>query len=148
EKSSDCSSPDYDAWLQKDQMVMSLILNSMESHLAEILSYSESSLDPWEVVRDMYGNRNNSAKIFQIQQDIANIHQDDKPFVSLLGSLKSLCNELEIYRPLTIDPVILRKRIEVDWDFRSHILMNAELPSLKSVCNYSKGRNSSKSYVS
>ncbi|EYU21161.1 hypothetical protein MIMGU_mgv1a020438mg, partial [Erythranthe guttata] len=90
--------------------------------------------DPWEEVRDMYRNRNNSAKIFQIQQDIANIHQDDKPCV-------------KIYRPLTIDPVILRKRIEDDRvfqllaslilnfeDFRSHILMNAELPSLKSVC--------------
>lgn len=62
---------------------MSLILNSMERNLAEIFSYSESSLDVWEAVRDMYENQNNSARVFQIQQNIANLCQDGKSFVSL-----------------------------------------------------------------
>lgn len=95
----------------------------------------------------MYGNQNNSARIFQIQRDIANLQQEGKSFVSILGKLKGLWNELEVYRPHTVDPAILRKRTEEDRifqllasldsnyeDFRSHILMNAELPSLKSVC--------------
>lgn len=64
-------------------MDMSLILNSMERNLAEIFSYSESSLDVWEAVRDMYENQNNSARVFQIQQNIANLCQDGKSFVSL-----------------------------------------------------------------
>jgi hypothetical protein len=33
----------------------------MERNLAEIFSYSESSLDLWNAIRDMYGNQNNAA---------------------------------------------------------------------------------------
>ncbi|XP_073017997.1 uncharacterized protein [Primulina eburnea] len=84
-KSPESSSPEYEAWLSKDQQVMSWILNSMERDLAEIFSYSESALDLWNAVRDMYGNQNNSARIFQIHREIANLHQDGNPFVSLLG---------------------------------------------------------------
>jgi len=63
-----------------------------------------------------------------------------------LGNLKSLWNELEIYRPHTCDVVILRRRTEEDKifqllaslssdfeDLRSHILINPKQPSLKSV---------------
>lgn len=38
-------SPGSNIWLSKDQMVISWILNSMECSLAEIFSYSETSLD-------------------------------------------------------------------------------------------------------
>lgn len=141
------TSPTYEAWLSKDQMVMSWILNSMERNIAEIFSYSESSSDLWEAVKDMYGNQNNSARVFQIQLDIANLRQHGKPFVNLLGKLKGLWNELEVYRPHSVDPAILRKRNDEDLvfqllaslgsdfeDLKRHILMNTELPSLKSVC--------------
>ncbi|GKA44011.1 ty3-gypsy retrotransposon protein [Tanacetum coccineum] len=63
--------------------------------------YSESSKDLWEAVQDMYGNQNNSARIFQIQLDIANLRQDGNSFVNLLGKLKGLWNELEVYRQFT-----------------------------------------------
>lgn len=146
-KSPESSSPEYAAWLSKDQQVMSWILNSMEHDLAAIFSYSESSLDLWNAVRDMYGNQNNSARIFQIHREIASLQQNGKPFVNLLGSLKSLWSELEIYRPPTTDTAILQKRTEEDRifqllaslnpdfeDLRSHILMNTDLPSFKNIC--------------
>nr|GEV19962.1 hypothetical protein [Tanacetum cinerariifolium] len=111
------TSPEYEAWLSKDQMVMSWILNSMERNIAEIFSYSESSKDLYEVVQDMY------------------------------GKLKGLWNEPDVYRPHSVDPKILRKRHEDDQVFqllvslvpdfeelKRHILLNAELPTLKSVC--------------
>jgi len=139
--------PEYESWLSKDQLVMSWILNSMERNLAEIFSFSESSSDLWEAIHDMYGNQNNSARIFQIHREVASLHQEDKPFVQLLGSFKNLWNELEMYRPHTTDATILRKRTEEDKifqllaslspdfeDLRSHILMNPELPTFKSVC--------------
>jgi hypothetical protein len=47
-------------WLSKDQLVMSWILNSMKRNLVEIFSYSESTYDLWNVIRDMYGNQNNA----------------------------------------------------------------------------------------
>ncbi|KAI4353406.1 hypothetical protein L6164_002359 [Bauhinia variegata] len=139
------SSPDYPSWLYKDQLVRSWILNSMDRHLAEIFRYSDSAAQLWVAVRDMYGQQNNYARIFELQRDIVKLQQSGKPFVQLLGSLKKMWNELEVYRPHTVDASILRKRVEEDKifqllaslgsdyeDFRSHILKSPELPSLSS----------------
>ncbi|KAB2596468.1 hypothetical protein D8674_031918 [Pyrus ussuriensis x Pyrus communis] len=95
----------------------------------------------------MYGSQNNAAWVFQLKKDISDLQQDGKPFVQLLGSMKSMWNELEIYRPHTIDAALLRKRAEEDKifqllssldstyeDLRCHILMNTELPFFTSVC--------------
>ena len=114
--------------------------------MAEIFSYSESVHDLWNAIRNMYGNQNSAAWIFQIHHEITNLHLDNRPFVQLLGNLKSLWNELEIYHLHTYDVVVLRRRTEEDKifqllaslssdfeDLRSHILMNPELPSLQSV---------------
>jgi len=93
----------------------------------------------------MYGNQNNVARIFQIHHEIANLHQDDRPFVQLLGNLKSLWNELEMYCPYTINVDVLQKKNRKYQNFQllaspnpnfkdiqSNILM--KLPSLKFVC--------------
>ena len=99
-KSPDVDSPEYEAWLFKDQLVMSWILNLMDHNLAKVFSYLESYLDLWNVVHDMYDNQNNSARIFQIHRDIANLHQDGKPFVQLLVSLKGPWKELRCIIPI------------------------------------------------
>ena len=118
------------------------LLNSMERKLAELFSYSESSLTLWTTVKEMYGNQNNSARIFQLKKDISNLQQEGKTFVQRLGSFTSMWNELDVYRPHTTNPTVLLKKTEEDKKFqllaslsleyenlRSHILMNYELPS-------------------
>ncbi|XP_038707186.1 uncharacterized protein LOC120002485 [Tripterygium wilfordii] len=139
---------EYETWLATDQMVRSWLLNSMEIHLAEIFSYADSAADMWEAIKEMYGNQNNAARVFQLQRDIACLHQEGKSFVQFLGNLKSMWNELAVYRPHTTDSATLLKRAEEDKifqllanlapeyeDLRSRILMNHELPSLASVCS-------------
>ncbi|PRQ36655.1 putative transcription factor interactor and regulator CCHC(Zn) family [Rosa chinensis] len=140
-------SPTFDSWLCKDQLVMSWLINSMESRIAEIFSFSESSMHLWNHVKEMYGNQNNAARVFQLKRDIADLQQEGKPFVQHLGSLTSMWNELDVYRPHTIEASVLLKRAEEDKifqllaslsseyeDLRSHILMNTELPSFNIVC--------------
>nr|XP_028963333.1 uncharacterized protein LOC114826719 [Malus domestica] len=91
---------------------MSLLLNTMEKHVAEIFSYYNSSCELWKALQDMYGNQNNYARVFQLKKDIASAQQEGKAFVQqLLGSLNS---EYE--------------------DLRSHILMSQELPTFNNVC--------------
>jgi hypothetical protein len=80
--SPEVNDPKYEAWLSKDQLVMSWILNSIERNLAKIFSFSESSLDLWDAIRDIYGNQNNSVRIFQIHREVANLQQEGKPFCS------------------------------------------------------------------
>lgn len=57
-------STNYEAWLCKDQLVMSWLLNLMERKIAEISSYLDSSQHLWKQVKEMYGNQNNAAQIF------------------------------------------------------------------------------------
>ena len=97
---------EYEVWLFKNQLVMSWILNSNKRNLVEIFSYSEFLLDLWNVIRNMYGNQNNSGWIFQIHHEITSLHQDERPFVQLLDSLKSLWNKLEMYHPHIVDVVV------------------------------------------
>ncbi|CAB4303479.1 unnamed protein product [Prunus armeniaca] len=120
----DVSSPNYESWLCKDQLVMSWLLNSMEQKVAEIFSFYKSSFHLWEAIKEMYGNQNNSTCVFQLKKDIASLQQEGKPFIQLLGSMKSMWNELELLESLS-------SKYE---DLRSHILMNLDLPSFANVC--------------
>ncbi|XP_021808903.1 uncharacterized protein LOC110752531 [Prunus avium] len=139
--------PKYEDWFCKDQLVMSWLLNSMEPQVAEIFSFSDSAQHLWTAVKEMYGNQNNAARIFQLKKDIAGVNQDGKSFIEHLGKLKGMWNELDLYRPHTIDSATLLKRAEEDKifqllasldpnyeDLRSHILMSAEMPSFNTVC--------------
>ena len=143
----DVQSSQYKSWFANDQMVQSWLLNTMEQHIAEIFSYSDSAADLWDAVKEMYGNQNNAARVFQLKKDISCLHQEGKSFVQYLGNMKSMWNELAIYRPHTTDTTILLKRAEEDKifqllanlsseyeDLRSRILMNSELPSFANVC--------------
>ncbi|XP_068331705.1 uncharacterized protein [Pyrus communis] len=116
--------------------------------MAEIFSYSVSSHQLWNSVRDMYGDLNNVARVFQLKKDLTELQQGNLSFVQHLGNLKAKWNELDLYRPHTTDTTILLKRVEADKvfqllvsigpyyeDLRSHLLMTPELPTLQMVCN-------------
>ena len=143
----EASSSDYEAWLCKDQLVMSWLLNSMERKIAEIFSYSEYSFLLCATVKEMYGNPNNSARVFQLKRDISCIQQEGKSFTQHLGSLKGMWNELDVYMPHTTDFTVLLKRADEDKifqllsrlsskyeDLRSQILMNPEFPTFTRIC--------------
>ncbi|XP_038692043.1 uncharacterized protein LOC119990224 isoform X1 [Tripterygium wilfordii] len=72
----DVNSSQYKSWIAQDKMVQTWLLNSMELHVAEIFSYYESSADLWDAVKEMYGNQNNAARVFQLKRDIACLQQE------------------------------------------------------------------------
>ena len=131
----------------KDQLVMSWLLNSMERKIAKIFSYVESFKHLWKNLKEMYGNQNNSACVFQLKREISGLQQEIQSFVQHLGKLTTMWNELNVYRPHTIDVAVLMKRAEEDKifqllaslssefeDLQSHILMNPDLPSFSNIC--------------
>ncbi|KAM1774743.1 hypothetical protein ACFX12_044079 [Malus domestica] len=112
------SSTSYGAWHANDQLVMSWILNSMEPKLSELFSYSESSHILWESIKEMYGSQNNAARIFQLKKDLTGLRQGDQSFVQHLGSMKSMWNELDMYRSDITDSTALFKRVDEDKVFQ------------------------------
>ncbi|XP_070672123.1 uncharacterized protein [Malus domestica] len=130
-KPPESTSPTYDAWHATDQLVMSWLLNSMEPKLYELFSYSESSLLLWESIKDMYGSQNNSVRIFQLKKSVASLKQGDHSFVQHLGSMKSMWNELNMYRPHTTDSVVLLKRADEDKVFQLLASLGTEYEDLR-----------------
>ncbi|GJT90507.1 hypothetical protein Tco_1079352 [Tanacetum coccineum] len=126
----------------------------MSSSKIAIYRYRERALSArsWRARSSLSSLSSRSLSLLEQRRErvclnIANLRQDGNSFVSLLGKLKGLWNELEVYRPHSVDPTILRKRHEDDQVFqllaslgldfeelKRHILLNAELPTLKSVC--------------
>ncbi|KAM2667020.1 hypothetical protein EV2_018767 [Malus domestica] len=80
--------------------------------------YAESSLTLWKDLKEMYGNQNNVARVFQLKNDIATLQQEGNSFVQHLGKLTTMWNELNVYRPHTIDAAVLTKRAEEDKIFQ------------------------------
>ncbi|ONI17066.1 hypothetical protein PRUPE_3G136000 [Prunus persica] len=106
--------PKYEDWFCKDQLVMSWLLNSMEPEVAEIFSFSNFAQHLWTAAKEMYGNKNIAAMIFQLKKDIAGVYQDGKSFIEYMRKLKGMWNELDLYRPHTTNLVNLLKRAEED----------------------------------
>lgn len=50
----------------------------MERKIAEIFSYVESSMHLWKSLKEMYGNENNDARVFQLKKDIIGLQQEGK----------------------------------------------------------------------
>ena len=67
------SSEEYEAWNAQDQMVRAWILNSMEPKLQQIFQYSDSALSMWSAIKNLYGDLNNAARVFQIKRDLAEL---------------------------------------------------------------------------
>ncbi|XP_070679367.1 uncharacterized protein [Malus domestica] len=147
-KPPESTSLSFDAWHSNDQLVMSWILNLMEPKLSKLFSYSGISHILWEDVKEMYGSQNNVARVFELKKSLAGLKQGDQSFIQHLGSMKSMWNELDLYRPHTTESAVLLKRADEDKVFQllassraeyedllSHLLMTPELPSFISVCH-------------
>ncbi|CAL9001094.1 unnamed protein product, partial [Prunus brigantina] len=74
------------------------LLNFMDPKLSEIFSFSESSLSLWKAVKDMYGNRNNAARVFQLKRNLASFQQDLRSHILMnpeLPSFASVCATIQ-----------------------------------------------------
>nr|CAD1826176.1 unnamed protein product [Ananas comosus var. bracteatus] len=137
----------YDEWKSNNDLVMSWLFNSMESHVRDGLLFLKTAHEVWKTLSDIYSEKNNIARAYQLKQEIAHFRKGDKTFNEYLGTLRGMWQELSYYVPISTDPQVIRKRIEQDQIFemlagldsdyeaiRSQILMQSELPSLNDVC--------------
>ncbi|KAI9169963.1 hypothetical protein LWI28_020223 [Acer negundo] len=144
----DVADSEYEDWMASDQLVRSWLLNSMEPHVAEIFTFSDSTKALWDLLTEFYGSQDNAARIFELKREIAAVEQEDKTYSEHLGFLKKMWDELNIYHPYTTDEKIILQRVEEDKIFsllnglkpdfenlRSNVLMGSQLPSFSNVCN-------------
>lgn len=101
----------------------------------------------WDAVSEIYGEKENIARIFKLQVNINKVTKGDKPFYIYLNNLKFLWDELHQYHPLTADLEMIKKIEEDDEIFKLQvglgkdyenihdtILMMQPIPMFNSVC--------------
>ncbi|KAG7572467.1 Ribonuclease H-like superfamily [Arabidopsis suecica] len=105
---------DEDKWFQEDQMVLSVLQNSLEASILEGYSYCETPKDLWETLQNVFGNQSNLSRVFEIKKAINELTQGDMEFTQRFGKFRSLWAELEMLRPNTLDPAVINERREQD----------------------------------
>ncbi|KAL1226328.1 hypothetical protein V5N11_003572 [Cardamine amara subsp. amara] len=135
-------------WLQKDQIVLSIIHSSLSDSIFESYSYCETAQELWETLKKVYGDITNLSRVFEVKKELSNLTQEDQDFTKHFGKYRSLLAELDMLRPSTKDLKIIEERREQDRvfgllqslhpkfnDLIKHILREEKLPSLENVCS-------------
>ncbi|KAJ3709290.1 hypothetical protein LUZ61_012995 [Rhynchospora tenuis] len=136
-------------WVANDLCVMSWIFNSMEPKIYNIFAYSNTAKELWDSLFEMYGNTNNSSRVFEIQRSISALRQEPgQTLLEHLSNHKQQWEELRQFRPVadTVQEYIRREQqdqilsllgsLSSEFDeTRRDILLRPELPSLTTVCS-------------
>lgn len=131
-------------------MIMSWMLNSMKPDVSEGLYELNTAKKVWDTVYDLYADKNNMTRIYEVKQLIANHRQGEKSTSSYYTKLRSYWQELSYLRNIEFycqkDAEEYKKRVEMDqvFDFlvglnsnfepvRVQILNETVLPSLSAA---------------
>jgi hypothetical protein len=89
--------------------------NTMDPKVYEVFTYANIAKELWNSLYEMYGNINNSFRVFEIQQNLSSLKQEsNQPFIEYLGKLKKGWDELRQYRPVSVIASDYVKREEQD----------------------------------
>jgi hypothetical protein len=89
------------AWTRCNDMVVSWILHVVSSDIKSSIIYITSSKIMWEDLKDRYSQRN-GPRIFQLQKSIVATFQENSNVSQYFTQLKTLWEELNNYRPMSI----------------------------------------------
>ena len=130
------TSPKFELWFSQDQLVRSWLINSMEPKLHKIFQYVDYALSMWNSVKELNGHLNDSARVFQIRKDLAELKQGSLTFVEHLGNFKAKWNELDLYRLQSTELKVILKRAEEGKIFELLCSLGPEYEDLKSLNPY------------
>ena len=88
------TSPKYEQWIRCDNMVVSWLLNSIVPELSEAFLYAGSAKELWSELAERFG-QSNGPLLYQIQKEIAELHQGNDSIAVYYTKLKRLWDELD-----------------------------------------------------
>jgi hypothetical protein len=95
--------PDSDplsfSWCRCNNMVLSWLINSVSKEIAAIIIYIDSATDMWTDLQDRFSQLN-GLRIFQIQQNMSSLSQNNDSVSTYFTALKGLWDELDNHQPL------------------------------------------------
>ncbi|KAF3781891.1 hypothetical protein EJ110_NYTH35326 [Nymphaea thermarum] len=89
----------YAVWDEDNYIVMSWIMNSVESHIAPTIAYYTKAKDMWSFLRKTYSHATNVIKILQLEEELCNIRQGDQDLSQYFATLTAAYERLKALRP-------------------------------------------------
>ncbi|KAF3785551.1 hypothetical protein EJ110_NYTH27505 [Nymphaea thermarum] len=89
----------YAAWDEDNYIVMSWIMNSVESNIAPTIAYYTKAKDMWSFLRKTYSHATNVIKILQLEEELCNIRQGDQDLSQYFATLTVPYERLKALRP-------------------------------------------------
>ncbi|XP_048494427.1 uncharacterized protein LOC125494725 [Beta vulgaris subsp. vulgaris] len=88
---------DFHKWKRADFVVVSWILSSMSSELADDFGYIDSAVELWKELNERFG-QSNGPLIYQLKKEIDNLQQENMTTITYYGKLKKLWDEMKCIR--------------------------------------------------
>ena len=82
-------SPDHNQWIHCDNMVVSWLLNSMVTDLAEAFLYVNSAVQLWAELTDRFG-QSNGPLLYQLEKEISELYQGNDTVAVYYAKMKRL----------------------------------------------------------
>ncbi|KAL5832253.1 hypothetical protein ACOSQ4_017607 [Xanthoceras sorbifolium] len=98
-KPSDKKDSNYIPWVRCNDMLLSWLLNSLSKDIATSVIYMGSIQEVWNDLKDRF-SQTNAPRIFQIQQAISSLTQDNLPVGTYFTKLKGYWDEISTYQPI------------------------------------------------
>ncbi|XP_016470676.2 uncharacterized protein LOC107792926 [Nicotiana tabacum] len=87
------TSPDFEAWIRCNDMVVAWILNGLDKKIRETVMYTKSAEKLWKEIERRFGQAS-GIKIYQIRKEISSISQGSSCIASYFNRIKKLWDEL------------------------------------------------------
>ncbi|KAF3772343.1 hypothetical protein EJ110_NYTH58210 [Nymphaea thermarum] len=89
----------YATWDEDNNIVMSWIMNSVESCIAPTIACYTKVRDMWSFLKKTYSHATNVSKILQLEEELFNIRQGDQDLSQYLTTLTAAYERLKALRP-------------------------------------------------
>ncbi|KAF3786508.1 hypothetical protein EJ110_NYTH11712 [Nymphaea thermarum] len=89
----------YATWDEDNYIIMSWIMNSVESHIAPTIAYYIKAKDIWSFLSKTYSHATNVVKILQLEEELCNIRQGDQDLSQYFATLTTAYERIKALRP-------------------------------------------------
>ena len=87
----------YATWEAENSMIMSWLVNSMETSLGRSYLFLPTASEIWSAVKETYSDLGNAAQLFEIKTRLRKARQGEKTVTQYYTDLRTLWQELDLY---------------------------------------------------
>ncbi|KAF3785221.1 hypothetical protein EJ110_NYTH28490 [Nymphaea thermarum] len=89
----------YSTWEEDNNIVMSWIMNSVQTHITPTIAYYTSAKHMWEFLKQTYSHDKNMSKVLQVKEELLKLQQGDSDLAQYVASVKSAYERLKALHP-------------------------------------------------